>query len=152
MYPSLRASRDAPRRSIRSGCSFTLREPRARDDEGLDGGARELGEHERRTVHRTVVIPKRLQLRTLCACRDEGLKRTWERSEDVSPAFRAPRDDGKTGKTKPFRVPFPFRSRPSSEAFAKIKLVRERRLFSNFIDILVRHGTKRGRERKAERR
>ena len=56
-----------------------------------------------------------------------------------------------TEKQNPSVSVFPFRSRPSSEAFAKIKLVRESRLFSNFIDILVRHGT-RGAERKAGRR
>ena len=43
-----------------------LLEPRARHDEGLDGGARKLGEHERRGVHRAVVVPKRFQLRALC--------------------------------------------------------------------------------------
>lgn len=77
-----------------------LLEARARHDEGLDGGARELGENERRTMHRTVVIPKRLQLRTLCACRDEGLKRTWERSEDVSPARFFSRAAGRRKKEK----------------------------------------------------
>ena len=85
--------------------SASLREPRARHDEGLDGGARELGENERRTVHCTVVIPKRLQLRALCACRDEtiGIETIGNGQKTSRPRFARARGRLKNRKTKPFR-------------------------------------------------
>lgn len=97
-----------------------LLEARARHDEGLDGGARKLGEHERRGVHRAVVVPKRFQLRALCDVESLGFTVSPGVSRDL-PRRASPR------RKKPA-----IASRPSSEAFAKIKLVRESRLFSNF--------------------
>ena len=117
-----------------------LLEARARHDEGLDGGARKLGEHERRGVHRAVVVPKRFQLRALCDAESVGFTNGQYGRLSLS------------GRLARRQLARSDEKKPSSEAFAKIKLVRESRLFSNFIDILVRHGTKRGRERKAERR
>lgn len=92
--------------------SASLREPRARHDEGLDGGARELGENERRTVHCTVVIPKRLQLRALCACRDEtiGIETIGNGQKTSRPRFARARGRLKNRKTKPFRFRFSLAS------------------------------------------
>lgn len=98
-----------------------LLEARARHDEGLDGGARKLGEHERRGVHRAVVVPKRFQLRALCDVESLGVTVSPGVSRDL-PRRASPRRKKTRHRS----------SRPSSEAFAKIKLVRESRLFSNF--------------------
>lgn len=136
--------------------SASLREPRARHDEGLDGGARELGENERRTMHCTVVIPKRLQLRALCACRDEtiGIETIGNGQKTSRPRFARARGRLKNRKTKPFRFRFSLASilrslRQNKTRQRKSAILKLYRYFSSSRDARTR--TKGGRRQTTTR-
>jgi hypothetical protein len=119
--------------------SSVLLKARPGDDVRRDGLARELREDERRGVHRGVIVPQGRELRTFCGAvflRRRGIVFGGSRGENAS--VICPFFDRRVHLSSPAARP----ARASSEAFAKIKLVREdRRIFSNFIDILVRHRT-----------
>jgi hypothetical protein len=60
------ANRGNEERLLRASRSGPALKSRPLDDERLDGGARELGKHERRGVDRRVVIAKRFERGALC--------------------------------------------------------------------------------------
>jgi hypothetical protein len=107
-----------------------LLEARARHDEGLDGGARKLGEHERRGVHRAVVVPKRFQLRALCDVESLGVTVSPGVSRDLprraSPQQKKTRDRSSASILRSLRQ---NKTRQRKSAILKL------------LDILVRHGT-----------
>ena len=106
-----------------------LLEARARHDEGLDGGARKLGEHERRGVHRAVVVPKRFQLRALCDVESLGVTVSPGVSRDL------PR------RASPRRKKTRDRFASILRSLRQNKTRQRKSAILKLLDILVRHGT-----------